>query len=305
VKGGRGGGRGPEDERERALSRMPSTAGAPPSDGLPRPRSEAGRAGLAALLQAPRRALIGLDYDGTLAPIVSDPMAARPHPGAVAALLRLAPLAGTLSVITGRPAREAVALGGLDQVPGLIVLGNYGRQRWEAGTLTAPPAPPGVDIARRELPGVLAAAGAPEGTWSEDKGDALAVHTRPTAEPERALDLLRAPLAGLAARTGLAVQPGRMVIELRPPGGDKGVALKDLRAERESLAVLYCGDDLGDGPAFEAVAGLRAEGVAGLAVCSGSAEVTALADAADLVVDGPDGVVALLGSLATAMAARA
>ena len=37
----------------------------------------------------------------------------------------------------------------------------------------------------------------------------------------------RAPLAGLAERAGLAVQPGRMVIELRPPGGDKGTALKD------------------------------------------------------------------------------
>jgi trehalose 6-phosphate phosphatase len=272
--------------------------------GLPSPRSAAGLAGLAALVQAPAGALIALDYDGTLAPVVPDPMAARPHPGAVAALLRLASLAGTLAVITGRPAREAVIIGRLDQVPGLIVLGSYGRQRWEAGTLTTPPAPEGVALARRELPAVLAAAGAPEGTWAEDKGDALAVHTRRAADPERALDMLRAPLAGLAARAGLAVQPGRLVIELRPRGGDKGVALKNLQSERRSLAVLYCGDDLGDGPAFEAVAELRAEGVAGLAVCSGSAEVTALAELADLVVDGPDGVVALLDALAVAMAAR-
>jgi len=284
---------------------MPSDSPAG-AGGLPQPRSEAGRAGLAALLRAPDRALIALDYDGTLAPIVSDPMAARPHPGAAAALRRLAPLAGTLAVVTGgRPAAEAVTLGGLDQIPGLIVLGSYGRQRWESGTLTAPPAPPGLATARRDLPAVLVAAGAPEGTWTEDKGDALAVHTRPAAEPERALDLLRAPLAELAARTGLAVQPGRMVIELRPPGGDKGVALKDLQSERSSVAVMYCGDDLGDGPAFEAVAELRARGVAGLAVCSGSAEVMALADLADLVVDGPEGVVALLDSLAAAMAAHA
>jgi trehalose 6-phosphate phosphatase len=229
-------------------------------------------------------------------------MAARPHPGAITALRRLAPLTGTLAVITGRPAREAVALGGLDHVPGLIVLGQYGRQRWEEGTLTAPPAPPGVDTARRELPAVLGAAGAPEGSWTEDKGDALAVHTRRAAEPERALDLLRAPLAELAARAGLDLQPGRMVIELRPPGGDKGEALTQLRAERGSLAVMYCGDDLGDIPAFEAVAELRAEGVPGVAVCSASAEVTGLAGLADLVVDGPDGVVWMLDALATAMA---
>jgi len=270
-------------------------------DRLPSPRSEPGREGLAALLRSPGRALIGLDYDGTLSPIVSDPMAARPHPRAVAALRRLAPLTGTLAVITGRPAGEAVALGGLDQVPGLIVLGQYGRQRWEAGTLTAPPAPPGVDAARRELPAVLAAAGAPDGTWTEDKGDALAVHTRRTAQPEGALDQLRAPLAGLAARAGLELQPGRMVIELRPPGADKGVALRQLRAERGSLAVMYCGDDLGDKPAFEAVAELRADGIPGLAVCSGSAEVTGLAGLADLVLDGPAGIVSLLEALATAM----
>ena len=77
--------------------------------GPPVPRTEAGRAGLAALLRAPGRALIALDYDGTLAPIVTDPADARPHPAAVAALRRLAPLVGTLAVITGRPARAAVS----------------------------------------------------------------------------------------------------------------------------------------------------------------------------------------------------
>jgi len=278
---------------------VPSPAGVPP---LPSPRTEAGRAGLAALVRAPGRALIALDYDGTLAPIVADPAAARAHGGAISALRRLAGRAGTLAVITGRPPGEAVALGGLDQVPGLIVLGHYGRERWQDGTLSSPPVPPGVAAARRELPRVLAAAGAPEGTWTEDKAGALAVHTRRTAEPAAALDRLRGPLADLAARTGLAVEPGRMVIELRPPGSDKGHALEDLAAERAVSALMYVGDDLGDVPAFEAVARLRREGIAGLAVCSGSAEVAELAARADLVVDGPDGVVALLGALAAAMA---
>src|SRR5581483_4234715 len=117
-------------------------------------------------------------------------------------------------------------------------------------------------------------------------------------------ELLREPLAELADRTGLAVQPGRMVIELRPPGGDKGETLKDLQAERNPSALMYCGDDLGDVPAFRAVAELRAAGLPGLAVCSASGEVTTLAGEADLVVDGPDGVVALLDGLAAAMEAR-
>lgn len=269
---------------------------------LPTPRTAAGQAGLAALVRRPDRALIAVDYDGTLAPIVSDPAQARPHPQAVAALRRLAGYVATVAVITGRPAAEAIDVGGIDEIPGLIVMGHYGRERWESGRLSSQPVPPGVARAREELPQVLAAAGAPDGTWSEDKAGALAVHTRRTAEPGPALDRLRGPLTALAERTGLTVQPGRMVIELRPPGSDKGQTLKNLTFERGAGAVLYCGDDLGDVPAFKAVAELRGDGLAGLAVCSGSEEVPALTELADLVVDGPAGVVALLDALSSAIA---
>ena len=124
----------------------------------------------------------------------------------------------------------------------------------------------------------------------------MAVHTRQAADPQAALDRLRAPLTELAARHGLTVEPGRMVIELRPRGMDKGQALKTLLAERQSGAVMYVGDDLGDLAAFGAVRALRATGIPGLTVCSSSAEVSALAAEADLVVDGPDGVVALLNA---------
>ena len=109
---------------------------------LPIPHTAAGQAGLAAMLRDPGRALISLDFDGTLSPIVADPAAARAHPGAVAALRRLAPLAGTLAIITGRPAPAAVEYGRFDLVPGLIVLGHYGWERWHSGVLTSPPPPP-------------------------------------------------------------------------------------------------------------------------------------------------------------------
>jgi trehalose 6-phosphate phosphatase len=265
---------------------------------LPRPRTAEGQAGLAALLADPRRALIATDFDGTLAPIVPDPRDARAAPGAVPALARLATKVGTLAVITGRPAADAVAYGGLDAVPGLIVLGHYGWQRWQDGQLTVPDAPPGVKAAREALPGVLRRAGAPDGTWIEDKVHAVAVHTRRTADPEAALQALRGPLTELADRLGLAAEPGRMVIELRPPGVDKGTALTGLARERDADPVLFCGDDLGDLPAFAAVRALRAEGIQGCAVASASAESPQVAAAADLVVDGPEGVVALLRALA-------
>jgi trehalose 6-phosphate phosphatase len=273
------------------------------ANGLPVPRTAEGRAALEAILSDPAAALIAMDFDGTLSPIVADPREARAHPGAVASLRELAGLVGTLAVITGRPAGEAVELGGFGRIPGLIVLGHYGWERWEDGTLAAPPPPPGVATARARLPELLAEAGAPEGTRIEDKGSALAVHTRRTADPAAALAAVADPLADLAAATGLTLEPGRLVIELRPPGMDKGSALAALAAERKSGAILFAGDDLGDLPAFGAVRALRAAGHPGLTVCSASGEVSELAAEADLVVAGPDEVAALLRALARSLAA--
>jgi trehalose 6-phosphate phosphatase len=269
---------------------------------MPVPPTAEGKAGLAAIRRDPDVALIATDFDGTLAPIVADPREARAHPGVVAGLRELAGLVGTLAVITGRPAEEAVELGGFDGVPGLIVLGHYGLERWQEGVVTAPAPPRGVAAARERLPQLLADVGEAEGVWVEDKGSALAVHTRRAADPVGALAALRGPLAGLAADVGLAVEPGRLVIELRPPGMDKGAALTDLVAERKAGPVLFAGDDLGDLAAFAAVRALREDGHPGVTVCSASGEVSELAAEADLVVDGPDGVAALLGSLARSLA---
>ncbi len=270
---------------------------------LPEPVTAAGRDGLAALLAAPAGAVLAFDFDGTLAPIVPDPAQARAHPGAAAALAALAPLVEAVLVLTGRPAALAVEYGGFAQVPGLVVLGQYGVERWDAasGEVRAPAPHPGVAALRPLLPQWLAGVGAPPGTWVEDKGRALAVHTRRTDAPEAALDLLREPLAGLAADHGLLVEPGRLVLELRPPGVDKGAALTAFLRERGARSVLYAGDDLGDLAAFAAVEKLRTEGVPGLLVCSaalGDAPVRDLADRADVVVPGPAGVVALAGALA-------
>ncbi|MFI5686722.1 trehalose-phosphatase [Streptomyces sp. NPDC051636] len=277
-----------------------------PMDPLPTPATQAGRDGLRALLERPRSAVIGLDFDGTLAPIVADPDQARAHPEAVPALAALAPKVAAVAVVTGRPAGVAVRYGGFAGVPGLehlVVLGHYGAERWDAvtGTVSAPAPHPGVTAVRAELPGFLDRIGAWHGTWIEEKGRAVAVHTRRADDPQAAFEALREPLTDLATRHGLIVEPGRMVLELRPPGMDKGVALLEYVREAGAESVLYAGDDLGDLPAFAAVDKLRSDGVPGLLVCSGSTEVTELAERADLVVDGPQGVVGLLRRLAAAL----
>jgi trehalose 6-phosphate phosphatase len=154
------------------------------------------------------------------------------------------------------------------------------------------------------------------GVTIEDKGTALAVHTRRASDPIGTLELLRNPLEDLAAQVQLALEPGRLVLELRPRGIDKGAALQGLVTECAAGTVLFCGDDLGDLAAFAAVRSLRSPDVPGRAVVPGcpvvpgctvasaSAEATAVAEAADVVVDGPAGVVALLESLAAAIARR-
>lgn len=246
------------------------------------------------------RLLVGLDFDGTLAPIVPDPTQARIHPDGPRVLADLASVVGTVAIITGRPVAQVLELGGLADVPGeLLVLGQYGNERWSSaeGEIHSPEPPPGLAGLRAELPGLLAEAGVPD-AYVEEKGLAIAVHTRRCAQPAVALGALMAPLAAAARRHGLGIEPGRMVLEVRAPGMDKGRALYDLAGELSASGVVFVGDDLGDLTAFMAVDTLHNEGLPALKVCSGSTEQQELRRRADEVVDGPDGVMAFLARLA-------
>lgn len=257
-----------------------------------RPATTAGQQGLAALRADPSAALVVVDYDGTLAPVVPRPEDARPQAGAVEVLMALAGVVGQVAVITGRPVEFVVDQAGLEGVPGLVVLGQYGAQRWHRGLLVSAPPAPGLDEARAKL----AALDLGVGVILEDKGLSLVVHSRRAADPEGSLAAVAAPLAVVALSAGLELHPGRLVLELRPPGYDKGVALLSL--VREPSAVLFAGDDVGDLAAFDAVDALRVKGIPGLLVCSDSDEGPAqLRLRADLVVAGPPGVVDLLRAL--------
>ena len=256
---------------------------------------------------AGRRGVVCLDFDGVLAPIVEDPDAAYIHPDAPELLVRLAGAYRAVAVVTGRPARQALELGGLADLGGrvtaaggdLLVLGQYGHERWSAsdGRVRSPEPPPGLATLAEELPELLRRASS-EDAWVERKSLAVAVHTRRLADPQAALARLQPLLAEAAERHGLVLEPGRAVLEARAPGVHKGQAVRTLHEELDAAAMLYAGDDLGDVEAFEALAALREEqGLTALLVCSGSEEQQALVDRADLVVPGPDGVMDLLRRL--------
>jgi trehalose 6-phosphate phosphatase len=266
-----------------------------------------------AVVAAARNTVIGLDFDGVLSPIVADPSAAVIHPDGPRTLIQLAPQVRAVAVITGRPARQAVALGSLDEVADalgdealLLVMGQYGNERWDSVTreFTSPPVPEGLGHFLDELPSLLLANRSGE-AFVEHKGIAVAVHTRRLDDARAAFDRLLPALSEAAARHGLGVEPGKLVVEVRAPGMHKGEAVRLAHEELDADGFVFAGDDLGDIEAFRAVTALRSEGHPGLLVCSGSEEQQALVDLSDIVVDGPAGVLALLRQLASDAAAPA
>lgn len=259
-----------------------------------------------ALVRAAGASVIGLDFDGTLAPIVDDPTQAHIHEDAREVLVELAAEVAAIAVITGRPARQALDLGGLEEVgdavravgKDLLLFGQYGNERWTSRQrrIVSPRPPRGLATFERELPRTLRHAGASE-AWVEEKGLAVAVHTRRMADPSGAFARVLPALRELAERHGLIVEPGRNVVEVRSSGAHKGMVVERLATELQADGFLFAGDDLGDVEAFEALGQLEKEGLATLRVCSESGEQSALLELADVVVDGPDGVLTLLRGL--------
>ncbi|CAN5380977.1 trehalose-phosphatase [soil metagenome] len=262
----------------------------------------------AELVRAAPETVVGLDFDGTLAPIVDDPEKARIHPDADRVLVDLAAQVLAIAVITGRPARQALDLGGLEEVgddidragKDLYLFGQYGNERWSSThrRVVGPRPPAGLASFERELPRVLRRLDAP-GAFVEDKGLAVAVHTRRLDDADAAFERLLPELRDLATRHDLVVEPGRRVIEVRSPGVHKGGAVRTIAEEVGAGGFLFAGDDLGDLEAFEAVRELADTGMPTLLVYSSSDEhKNALMELADVVVAGPDGVLELLAMLA-------
>ena len=260
----------------------------------------------AEVVRAADSLVIGLDFDGTLSPIVDDPEAAHIHDDAPALLVELARHVRAVAVVTGRPARQVLALGGLDEIGDamgedgreLFVFGQYGNERWSSFNrrVVSPRPPHGLATFLRELPRLLRRNDA-EDAFVEMKGLAVAVHTRRLEDPAAAFDRLLPVLTDAAKAHDLMVEPGRNVVEIRSPGMHKGTAIEVLAEEQGAGAFVFVGDDLGDIDAFNAVLGMRSAGLPTLLVCSGSDEEGTLAELADAVVPGPDGVLDFLRRL--------
>ena len=206
---------------------------------------------------APRLAhgalLAAFDYDGTLTPIRPTPEEAIADEATRNALARLAATAGTsVAVVSGRPVAQLRAL-----VPGdvLWLVGLHGLE------IAAPHGEvlPTIDLDAAAAmlaalrPEAAAIASRHEGVRIEDKGASLVLHTRQAPRPEAmaAAEEFRAAAQRLA---GFEAMGGKEVVEIRPAGIDKGVAVRRLLRDAGGETVLYAGDDTTDEDAFAALA---------------------------------------------------
>jgi trehalose 6-phosphate phosphatase len=241
------------------------------------------------LAEDPGHSALCLDFDGTLSPIVPDPVGARPWPGVPALLARLAARFALVAVISGRPADFLHEV--LGSPAGVTLVGLYGLGH--VGPDARPWEPLIADVVDR------ARAEAPIGIYVEPKGLTVTLHWRHAPESGA---WAQAFAAREEAGHGLRVSQGRMSLELRPPlDVDKGTVVRSLTEGMRAVAVF--GDDLGDLPAFDAVAELATRGVAVARIAVVDAESDELVAArSDLVVEGPAGAFTLLEQLAQAAA---
>jgi trehalose 6-phosphate phosphatase len=231
------------------------------------------------------RAGIFVDFDGTLADIVARPELARAIPESSSVLARLAGRYALVAVVSGRPRSQVLEL---TAIPGIEVFGLYGLAPDERASAV-----------RTALPDVERATRRVAGAWIEDKGPSLAVHYRGAPDPATAERELTHSLTGIAGSFGLSVLPGKMVLELAPRDtpGKGAVVLRECRS-RGLVGCLYAGDDWADLEAFAALDQLQAEGVRTLKLAVRSEGTPPeLAASADLVVEGPAALVALLREL--------
>lgn len=183
--------------------------------------------------------LVGLDFDGTLAPIVDHPDLATPAPGAVDLLSALVAAEGIeVVVVSGRSLADLRRR--LGDVPGVTLIGEHGNDFEDRATdPTIAELAAKVGELAREL----------EGAVVEVKPSSVAFHYRNLPDPDARAALER--IKGWAAQTnGIRILEGKKVIELTTATGSKGDAIVELAGD---AGVIYFGDDVTDETVFEAL----------------------------------------------------
>lgn len=182
--------------------------------------------------------LLGVDFDGTLAPIVDHPDMARPEPAALDALRDLAGRDGAMvAVVSGRSLADLRER--LGPLPGVTLVGEHGN---DIGDRTDE------DSAIAEAVEVIEALSEEAGGVTvERKASSVTFHYR-NLDEEEAEGYLRRIREWAGSRDQIHVMEGKKVIELSTATRTKGDAIRELAGERP---VIYIGDDTTDETVFE------------------------------------------------------
>ncbi|HEY1421762.1 MAG TPA: trehalose-phosphatase [Candidatus Dormibacteraeota bacterium] len=221
--------------------------------------------------------LLVTDFDGTLAPIVTDPAAAAGLPESLGALAELARQGLAVIVLSGRsPAYLQAHI----SIPGVRLLGDNGLE-W--------PSPEEVRALGQFNATVQALLARAPGVRLVPKPASSAIHFR--SAPELATTLF-GEVDSLALTLGLVASLGRMVIEVRPSRGNKARAVEAVIQTLHPRCVVFAGDDEGDRDVFALLS--RLDGVH-IAIGIRSDETRAeLFGLCDLVFDSPANYAAFL-----------
>lgn len=192
-----------------------------------------------------------LDIDGTLLDFAARPQEVRVESGLLELLRRLfASTGGAVALVSGRSVEDIDSLFSPLAFP---AAGQHGTERRAADGAIRRYAPPvaKLGVAAAELVRLTAAHA---GLVLENKGMTLALHYR-LAPSLRALAEreMRAIAAGLG--DGFELQTGKLVMEIKPSGKDKGSAIAEFVAEAPFAGrrPVFIGDDLTDEPGFDVV----------------------------------------------------
>ena len=198
-----------------------------------------------------------LDLDGTLLDLIDQPGEVVADADLCSLLENLERhLEGRLAIVSGR------SLAQLDEILGptgqqIALSGSHGcEHRWHS--ISAQPVRPDtLDAAAQRIDAFVRRN---PGTLIEEKSFGVTLHFR--MRPQVEADARKLAEA-IAADLGLYLQEGKMMFELRVPGGDKGIALRRLmnHSPMRGTVPVFLGDDRTDEPAFVAAAELGGAGV--------------------------------------------
>lgn len=185
-----------------------------------------------------KRVLVGVDFDGTLAPLVRHPDDARPEPRAIAAIRELIGRDRVrVVVISGRSHGDLTAR--IGDLPGALLIGEHGNDLGQPF----------------EIPQVLADARSFVGQLHEQfptaaieqKPRSVTFHTRNLDHDDKA-EVRDAMVRWATGRESMTRLEGKEVFELTVATKTKGDAIADLAVGMDGT--LFLGDDVTDETVF-------------------------------------------------------